>query len=93
MRNKSLGERPRTGFHTACNGVSAELDIGAGANGAALRHNVPHATFALPALGGNTEFELDFVETHASLCMAGNFAVRNSTADTYDHGWACWLKT
>jgi hypothetical protein len=55
-------------------------------------HRVPHATFALAALGGNTELELDLVEPHASFRMAGNFAIRNSTADTDDHGWACWLK-
>ena len=91
MRNKSLGERPRTAFHTACTGVGGKLDVGAGADGAALRHHVPRTTFALAALGGNTELELDLVETHASLCMAGNFAIRNSAADTDDHGLACWL--
>lgn len=57
---------------------------------AALGHYIPCTTFALAALGGNTEFELNFVETHASLCMAGNFAVRNSAADADDHDLA-WL--
>ncbi len=55
-----------------------------------MRHHVAGTTFALAALRGNTEFELDFVKTHAGAGMTGNFTVRDSAADTDDHGWA-WL--
>ena len=55
-----------------------------------MRHHVPGTTFALAALRGNTEFELDFVKAHAGAGMTGNFTVRDAAADTDDHGWA-WL--
>ena len=68
-----------------------ELDIGRRACCIALRHHIPGATFALTTLGGHAELELDLVKAHASSCMAGDFAVGDSAADTDDHGLACWL--
>ncbi len=55
-----------------------------------MRDNVPRATFASPALGGDTELELDVVEAHAGSCMAGNITLGNAFADTDDHGGG-WL--
>ena len=57
-----------------------------GAAGAALRHHVTRTTFALPALGSDTQLELDFVKTHPCAGMAGNVTVRDSAADANDHG-------
>jgi hypothetical protein len=54
--------------------------------GAALRHDVPGTTFALAALGGDTQFQLDIAKAHACTHMAGNIAVRYSLAYTDDHG-------
>jgi hypothetical protein len=70
--------------------VGGELDVGGRAAGAALRHHIACATFALAALGGYAEFELDLVKAQACTGMAGNFAVRDSAADANDHGVA-WL--
>ena len=70
--------------------VAGELDVGCRA-GAALRHHIPGTTFALTALGGDTELKLNFFEAHACARMAGNFTVRDSVADADDHGLACWL--
>lgn len=70
--------------------VGGELDVGGRATGAALRDDVAGATFALAALRGYAEFELDLVKTQARTGMAGNFAVRDSAADANDHGVA-WL--
>jgi len=74
----------------AFQGMGGELDVGGRAAGAALRHYVAGAAFALAALGGYAEFELDLVKAQACTGMAGNFAVRNSAADANDHGVA-WL--
>ena len=71
--------------------VADLLDVGAGAANAALRHHIPRAGFALPALGGNTEFELNFVKTHACTGMAGDFTVGDSATDADDHGLVCQL--
>ena len=65
--------------------VAGELDVGCRAACAALGHHIPGATFALPTLGGNTQFELDLVKTKAGTCVAGDFAVRDSVADADDH--------
>ena len=54
--------------------------------GAALRNQITGGTFAAAALGGDTQFKLDFVKTHASPGVAGDFTVGNSAADTNDHG-------
>ena len=55
-----------------------------------MRDDVACAAFALPALRADAELELDFVETEASAGMAGDFAIRDTAADTDDHGWT-WL--
>ena len=68
-------------------------DVRRRAGSAALRDDVAGAAFALPALRANAELELDLVETEASAGMAGNFAIRDTAADTDDHGWTwlgCW---
>jgi hypothetical protein len=70
--------------------VGGELDVGGRAAGAALRDHIAGAAFALAALGGYAEFELDLVKAEACTRMAGNFAVRDSAADANDHGLA-WL--
>ena len=52
----------------------------------ALGNDIPRASFALAALGGHAEFELDFVEAHSGARMASDFTVRDSAAHTDDHG-------
>jgi hypothetical protein len=52
----------------------------------ALRHDVTGAAFALATLRGDTELELDLVESHAGAGVASDLAVGNSAADTDDHG-------
>lgn len=61
--------------------------------GAALRHHVPGATFALTALRCNAQFELDFLKAHTCTGVAGNVAVRDAMANTDDHdaGRVGWL--
>jgi hypothetical protein len=66
---------------------------------AALHHQVAGAALAASALGGHAQFELDFSEAHASVCMAGNLTAGNPAANTDDHGgrqrgWLLteWLK-
>ncbi len=72
------------------------MDRGDRVGCAALRDHVARATFASAALGGDTEFELHFVECHAGPRMARDFTVRDSAAYTNDHGGeaavAGWLK-
>jgi hypothetical protein len=70
--------------------MGGELDVGGRATGAALRHHVTGAAFALAALGGHAEFELDLVKAQARTGMTGDFAVGDSAADANNHGWA-WL--
>lgn len=59
----------------------------------ALRHHIAGAAFAAAALGGNAQFELDFVKAQTRPGVAGNFSVRNSAAYTDDHGGklSSWL--
>jgi hypothetical protein len=66
--------------------ISGQRDIGCRATCAALRHHITHATFALTALGGDAKLELDLVKAHAGMGVTGNFTVRNSAADTNNHG-------
>lgn len=65
--------------------VAGELDVGGRAACTALGYHIPGATFALPALGRNTQFELNLVKTQAGTCVAGDFAVGDSVADADDH--------
>lgn len=60
--------------------------MGRRAGAAALRDHITGTPFALAALGGNPEFELDFVKAQAGPRMTGNFTVGDSAADTDDHG-------
>ena len=59
----------------------------------ALRHHIAGAAFAATTLGGNAQFELDFVKAQTRPGVAGNFSVRNSAAYTDDHGGklSSWL--
>lgn len=66
--------------------IGGELDVCGRAGAVALRNNVTRAAFTLAALGGNTQFELNLVKTQTGTGVAGNFAVRDSAADTDDHG-------
>ena len=61
---------------------------GHGMRHTALLHHGTSAVFTTAALRGDTQFKLDFVEAHARMRMACNFAVRNTVADTDDHGQA-----
>jgi hypothetical protein len=69
----------------------ALMDVCGRATAAALCDDVARAAFALAALGGDTQFELDLVKAQAGTGVAGNFAVGDSAADTNNHGVACWL--
>jgi hypothetical protein len=62
-------------------------------HGVALRNDVTRATFALAALRGNAQFELDLFKAHAGTGVAGNVAVRDAVANTDDHdaGRLGWL--
>jgi hypothetical protein len=71
--------------------MGGKLDVGGRAAGAALRHYVTGAAFALAALGRHAEFELDLVKAQARAGMTGDFAVGDSAADANNHGWA-WLE-
>jgi hypothetical protein len=72
--------------------LACVLDVGAWATAAALGYHVTGTSFALPALCGNTEFQLNFVKAHASTRMADDFTVRYPVADADDHGLAClWM--
>lgn len=71
-------------------GSAFAVQCGDRAAATTLRDHVPRAAFALPALGGHTQFKLDLVETHAGTRMARDVTVRNSAADADDHG--VWLK-
>lgn len=59
----------------------------------ALGNHIACAAFAPAALGGNAQFKLDFVKTHAGTDVAGDFSVGNAAADTNNHGnkqSRCW---
>lgn len=62
--------------------------------GVALGNDLTRASFAPATLGGDAEFELNFVKAHAGARMACNFPVGDSAADADDHGGgseASWL--
>ena len=68
------------------------MECGHRVGGAALRHDITRATFATAALGGDTQFELDFIESHACTNVACNFTIRHSAANANDHEVkALWL--
>ena len=52
----------------------------------ALAHQLSRTTFAVAALGGNAQFQLDLVKPHACPGKAGNVAVGDPVADADDHG-------
>ena len=52
----------------------------------ALGDHVAGAVFAATALGGNAQLKLDFIKTHTRTRMAGDVTVRNTAADTNNHG-------
>lgn len=52
----------------------------------ALGHNIPGAFLTLAALRGNTQFKLNIVKAHPCTHMAMDFPIRNSLADTDNHG-------
>ena len=60
--------------------------------GAALGHHTAHIGFALPTLGGNTQFKLNRIKVKAVFGCPNNAVVRNSAADANNHVLACWLK-
>jgi len=53
---------------------------------AALQYKRVRAGFTLAALGGNAQFELDVVKTHARARSTGDAVLTASTADANDHG-------
>ena len=68
------------------------VDGGAGAARAALGDDVAGTGFALAALGGDTQFKLDLIKTHAGVRVASNFSIRNPVADANDHDFKqLWL--
>ncbi len=52
----------------------------------ALSHHITGAILTLATLRGHTQLKLDVVKTHAGPYMAENFPVRNTFADTNNHG-------
>lgn len=74
-------------FHT----LAGVLDVGSRATGAALRHDIAGATFALATLGRYTELKLNLFKAHACTGVTNNFSVGNSVTNADDHGLACWL--
>ena len=61
--------------------------------GLALCNDIAGATFTAAALRGHAQLQLDLIETHSGAGMAGDFSVRNTAADTDDHGGQaghCW---
>lgn len=55
--------------------------------GTTLRDDVTCVTLTTTALGGYTQFKLDFVKTHPRMCVASNFTVRDAMAYTNNHGY------
>ena len=70
---------------SACHGGRA-AQRGHGLVAAALRHHSTRAAFAAAALSGYAQLELNGIKTHASVGAAGNVTVRNTVANTDDHG-------
>lgn len=60
-----------------------------GAGGAALCNNVACAAFATSALRSHTQFQLDFIKAQTGTHLACDFTVRDTVADTDDHGGTC----
>lgn len=72
-------------------GAGCMIDGRHGAAGVALLHQTAGHAFAIAALGGDAQLELNVVKIHAGVGVACNLTVRHSAADTHDHGLAFWL--
>ena len=63
-----------------------ELQVGDGLTGVALGPEIAGAGFALPTLGGHTEFELDIVKAVARAGRFGDGVVADAVANANNHG-------
>ena len=69
--------------------MGGELDVCCRAGAAALRNNIARTAFALAALGGHAQLELNVVECHARPRTTCDGLVTDSVANANDHeaGW------